>query len=299
MHDQHRWFVLPPAGRRGRRAHRRRRVHERGARRRSASASGPRTSRRPPRRAVRRASSASTPDAISTSSSATGHRARRVSTQFLMMLNSAGVRAARPLVAAGACSPAARRSLRAGRRVRGAHRRPRPPVLRIERDRRAQPHDARDDREHRLRTAGRVIAVDGRAPVRRRRPDVTRRGPGQPACRGPPLPRLPDDDGGQRRAVHRRRLDAAPATSCRSTPTATSPSSGRASDFIIRGGKNISAAAVEDEVGSHPAVALAARSRRPTRCSASGSACTSCCGRARRSTSTTRRAPERPRGVTR
>jgi acyl-CoA synthetase len=33
---------------------------------------------------------------------------------------------------------------------------------------------------------------------------------------------------------------------------------GRASDFIIRGGKNISAAQVEDEVSSHPAVALAA-----------------------------------------
>jgi acyl-CoA synthetase len=33
---------------------------------------------------------------------------------------------------------------------------------------------------------------------------------------------------------------------------------GRASDFIIRGGKNISAARVEDEVGAHPAVALCA-----------------------------------------
>jgi acyl-CoA synthetase len=33
---------------------------------------------------------------------------------------------------------------------------------------------------------------------------------------------------------------------------------GRRSDFIIRGGKNISAAAVEEEVGSHPAVALVA-----------------------------------------
>src|SRR4029079_11457650 len=33
---------------------------------------------------------------------------------------------------------------------------------------------------------------------------------------------------------------------------------GRASDFIIRGGKNISAAVVEDEVGSHPSVALCA-----------------------------------------
>lgn len=34
--------------------------------------------------------------------------------------------------------------------------------------------------------------------------------------------------------------------------------SGRLSDLIIRGGKNISAAAVEEEVGTHPAVALAA-----------------------------------------
>ena len=33
---------------------------------------------------------------------------------------------------------------------------------------------------------------------------------------------------------------------------------GRASDFIIRGGKNISAAQVEEEVGTHPAVALVA-----------------------------------------
>jgi acyl-CoA synthetase len=33
---------------------------------------------------------------------------------------------------------------------------------------------------------------------------------------------------------------------------------GRRSDFIIRGGKNVSAAAVEEDVGSHPSVALAA-----------------------------------------
>jgi acyl-CoA synthetase len=33
---------------------------------------------------------------------------------------------------------------------------------------------------------------------------------------------------------------------------------GRASDFIIRGGKNISAAQVEDEVSTHPAIGLAA-----------------------------------------
>ena len=33
---------------------------------------------------------------------------------------------------------------------------------------------------------------------------------------------------------------------------------GRTSDFIIRGGKNISAPAVEEEVGTHPAVAMVA-----------------------------------------
>jgi acyl-CoA synthetase len=33
---------------------------------------------------------------------------------------------------------------------------------------------------------------------------------------------------------------------------------GRTSDFIIRGGKNISAAQVEDEAASHPAIALCA-----------------------------------------
>ena len=33
---------------------------------------------------------------------------------------------------------------------------------------------------------------------------------------------------------------------------------GRTSDFIVRGGKNISAAQVEDEVSTHPAVALCA-----------------------------------------
>jgi acyl-CoA synthetase len=33
---------------------------------------------------------------------------------------------------------------------------------------------------------------------------------------------------------------------------------GRTADFIIRGGKNISAAAVEEEVGTHPDVAMVA-----------------------------------------
>ncbi len=116
----------------------------------------------------------------------------------------------------------------------------------------------RDPREKRLRTAGRIIPAmqvrlfdpDGR--------DVTASGHGQPGCKGPTLSggyygdeaanaKLIRPDGwmllgdivdidaeGYLRVV------------------------GRADDFIIRGGKNISAAAVEQEVGTHPAVALAA-----------------------------------------
>ncbi len=117
-----------------------------------------------------------------------------------------------------------------------------------------------DTREHRLRTAGRIID-DMR--VRMFDPetqtDITGTGvPGQPACKGPATCigywgdeaanqklRTPDgwmlmgdivtiDDDGYLRVV------------------------GRVSDFIIRGGKNISAPAVEDEVGSHPDVAQVA-----------------------------------------
>ena len=40
--------------------------------------------------------------------------------------------------------------------------------------------------------------------------------------------------------------------------TATSTVVGRTSDIIIRGGKNISAVAVEQEVATHPAVTMAA-----------------------------------------
>ena len=43
---------------------------------------------------------------------------------------------------------------------------------------------------------------------------------------------------------------------------------GRTSDFILRGGKNISAAQVEDAVTTHPAIAVAAAVAMPIRCSA-------------------------------
>ncbi len=116
-----------------------------------------------------------------------------------------------------------------------------------------------DDREHRLRTAGRVIpemqvrlfADDGR--------DVTATGgPGIAACKG----RVTclgyyDDDAANERLYS---PDGWMLTGdyCTIDADGYLTVSGRASDFIIRGGKNISAAQVEDEVATHPSVALAA-----------------------------------------
>ena len=116
-----------------------------------------------------------------------------------------------------------------------------------------------DDREHRLRTAGRVIpemqvrlfADDGR--------DITATGgPGIAACRG----RVTclgyyDDDAANERLYS---PDGWMLTGdyCTIDTDGYLTVSGRASDFIIRGGKNISAAQVEDEVATHPSVALAA-----------------------------------------
>ncbi|MEO6122339.1 MAG: class I adenylate-forming enzyme family protein [Ilumatobacteraceae bacterium] len=116
-----------------------------------------------------------------------------------------------------------------------------------------------DSRDQRLRTAGRVIpemhvrlfAEDGS--------EVTGSGErGQPACKGPAMcmgyyrddranEQLFTDDGWMRTgdiAV----IDADGYLSV----------VGRVSDFIIRGGKNISAVQVENEIGTHPGVAMVA-----------------------------------------
>ena len=115
-----------------------------------------------------------------------------------------------------------------------------------------------DDREHRLRTAGRVIPgmhvrlLDGEE-------DVTASGgPGEPVCRGPATSlgywddpeanaRLLTADGWMRTG------DLAEID-----PDGYLRIVGRLSDIIIRGGKNISAGQVEAEVGTHPAVAMVA-----------------------------------------
>jgi len=117
----------------------------------------------------------------------------------------------------------------------------------------------RDTRERRLRTAGAVIADMHVRMFDESGVDITGSGrPGIPGCRGPATcigywddetanASLFTDDGwmlmgdiveiddeGYLRVV------------------------GRVSDFIIRGGKNISAPAVEEEVGTHPGVAMVA-----------------------------------------
>jgi acyl-CoA synthetase len=119
--------------------------------------------------------------------------------------------------------------------------------------------DMDDDREHRLSTAGRVIPEmhvrllddDGR--------DITEPGvPGNPVCKGPAtcFGYLDDDrandelftSDGWMRIGDVAEIDADGYLRV----------VGRTSDIIIRGGKNLSAPAIEAEVAEHPAIAVAA-----------------------------------------
>jgi acyl-CoA synthetase len=113
-----------------------------------------------------------------------------------------------------------------------------------------------DPPEIRLRSAGRVVPemqvrlYDGDR-------DVTSSGSGQAACRGPATsPGYLDDPEANRRLFTPDgwMLMADRCTLRGDVLTVT----GRTTDIIIRGGKNISAARVEEEAMTHPAVALAA-----------------------------------------
>lgn len=113
-----------------------------------------------------------------------------------------------------------------------------------------------DCRDRRLRTAGRLVPemavrlFDGDD-------DVTSTGRGQPACRGPATSlgylggvdhdKLYTPDGWMRMG-----------DICEIDAEGYLSVTGRTSDFIVRGGKNISAGEVEDAVTTHPAVAVAA-----------------------------------------
>jgi acyl-CoA synthetase len=113
-----------------------------------------------------------------------------------------------------------------------------------------------DSRERRLRTGGRIVPemavrlFDGDQ-------DVTETGRGQPACRGPATSlgylggtdhdKLFTPDGWMRMG-----------DICEIDGDGYLTVTGRTSDFILRGGKNISASQVEDAVTTHPAIAVAA-----------------------------------------
>jgi len=116
----------------------------------------------------------------------------------------------------------------------------------------------RQDRETRLRTCGEVIPFmqvrlfddDGL--------DVTAiGGPGQPGCRGPVTSLGYFNDAKANSELFTRDGWMLTGDLC-VLEGRTLRLVGRKTDFIIRGGKNISAAAVEEDVGSHPSVALVA-----------------------------------------
>ncbi len=115
-----------------------------------------------------------------------------------------------------------------------------------------------DPQERRLGTAGRVIS-SMHVRLYDHGLDVTAEGgPGIAACRGPLCCLGYYRDPEANAALYT--PDGWMLTGDRCVVDAEGYLSviGRASDVIIRGGKNISAAQVEDEVGAHPAVALAA-----------------------------------------
>ncbi|OBB86381.1 cyclohexanecarboxylate-CoA ligase [Mycobacterium colombiense] len=113
-----------------------------------------------------------------------------------------------------------------------------------------------DSRERRLRTGGRLIPemevrlFDGDR-------DVTATGRGQPACRGPATS-LGYLGGTDHDKLFTRDGWMRMGDLCEIDADGYLRVTGRTSDFIVRGGKNISASQVEDAVMTHPAIAIAA-----------------------------------------
>ncbi|WP_374021394.1 class I adenylate-forming enzyme family protein [Mycobacterium sp. HNNTM2301] len=113
-----------------------------------------------------------------------------------------------------------------------------------------------DTRERRLRTSGRIVPemavrlFDGER-------DVTATGKGQPACRGPATS-LGYLGGSDHDTLFTRDGWMRMGDICEIDADGYLTVTGRTSDFILRGGKNISATQVEDAVATHPAIAVAA-----------------------------------------
>jgi acyl-CoA synthetase len=115
-----------------------------------------------------------------------------------------------------------------------------------------------DSREVRLRTAGHVIPeMDVRLFDESLR-DVTASGRGQPGCRGPLVSGGYHDDDDANAELFTGDGYMLTGDIATLDPDGVLRVVGRAADFIIRGGKNISGPAVEEAVATHPAVALAA-----------------------------------------
>ncbi len=114
-----------------------------------------------------------------------------------------------------------------------------------------------DPRDRRLHTSGRVIPemqvrlFDGDGA------DVTASGCGQPGCRGPTLSRGYWNDDRANAELWRPDGWMLLGDIVEIDDAGTLRVVGRTDDFIIRGGKNVSAVAVEEAVGSHPAVVRA------------------------------------------
>jgi acyl-CoA synthetase len=116
-----------------------------------------------------------------------------------------------------------------------------------------------DPRERRLRTAGRIIPEMHVRLFDEDGTDVTATGgPGIAACKGAVNCLGYYDDPEANARLYTADGWMLTGDLCTIDGEGYLTVAGRASDFIIRGGKNISAAQVEDEVSSHPAVALAA-----------------------------------------
>jgi acyl-CoA synthetase len=116
----------------------------------------------------------------------------------------------------------------------------------------------RDPQELRLHSAGRVIESMHVRLFDDAGRDVTAKGEGQPGCRGPLLSRGYYEDEAANANLYTPEGWMLTGDVVTLGADGLLTVVGRSADFIIRGGKNVSAAAVEEAVGSHPAVALAA-----------------------------------------
>lgn len=119
---------------------------------------------------------------------------------------------------------------------------------------------AQDTRERRLRTAGRVIEeMEVRLFDPETMEDITGKGvAGQPACRGPAVCLGYWDDPAANGKLFTKDGWMLMGDICEVDFEGYLRVVGRTSDFIIRGGKNISAPAIEEEVAAHPDIALVA-----------------------------------------